>query len=95
MKKGHHGEQWGQVEGEVGARVVTFLWKNVRLRGFEVRFLYRPPQRPLPAYLESLRLSSLLLSPFCPTFISCEVTFPGLTVASRVPLASVACGKVS
>lgn len=43
-----------RVEGEVGARVGDFLVENVVSVGLKFRFLYRPPQRPLPALISNL-----------------------------------------
>lgn len=55
MKKGHHGEQWGQGwRWGWGKSGWLSCGKWCVSAGLKFRFLYRPPQRPLPALISNL-----------------------------------------
>lgn len=94
MSKGDGG--WWGGEGEVGARVGDFLVENdASYAGLSFASSESHLVAPLQPYLQSLRLSSLVLSLLCLVSFPVKLPFLWSKVAPSVSLASTACGKVS
>ena len=83
-------------EGEVGAEVGDFLVENdASTRVWSSASSVGHLSTPSSPYLESIWLSSLVLSLFCLVSFPVKLPFPWPKVALKVSLASTACGKVS